>query len=432
MGKYSKIKTIIAHEYISKVKTKGFLIGTILGPLGIVALLGIIVYISMSFGDTSKKLAIVDNEGSIYTELVKKDSALYYKSSKGVDALKKELQDENIDGYVIIPEDILEKGKVSVYTGGGGGLGLISSLEDNLTSIVRVKRLERLGTDASVIDLIRQEVTVETNKITETGEIEEDDTKAMAYVGYGLGFAMYFLVFIYGSFVSRGVIEEKSNRIIEVLASSARPFEIMMGKVIGIGLVGLTQIIFWLLLGFGLLTILGPLIFGDPESLKTMTDMAQAQGGGMASQTQGMSIPGVDFTLILGFLFYFILGYFTYATFFAAVGAAVDNEQDAAQLQLPITLPIILAIMITPQIMNNPDSTLAVAMSIIPLTSPLIMIVRIAATNVPIIEIAASIAALIGFFFFAVWVSAKIYRIGILMTGKKPKFSDLIKWIRTA
>ena len=244
MGKYNKINTIISHEYISKVKTKGFLIGTVLGPLGLVALLGIIVYISMSFGETSKKLAVVDNEGSIYTQLIKKDSTLYYKSEKSVDALKKELQEEKIDGYVIIPEDILDKGKASVFTGGGGGLGLISSLEDNLTSIVRVKRLERIGTDSSVIDLIRQQVTIETNKITETGETEKDDTKAMAYLGYGLGFAMYFLVFIYGSFVSRGVIEEKSNRIIEVLASSAKPFEIMMGKVIGIGLVGLTQIIF--------------------------------------------------------------------------------------------------------------------------------------------------------------------------------------------
>jgi ABC-2 type transport system permease protein len=172
------------------------------------------------------------------------------------------------------------------------------------------------------------------------------------------------------------------------------------------------------------------LIFGDPESVKGMTEMAQAQGGNMMDQTQGLSIPGVDITLVLGFLFYFIMGYFTYATFFAGVGAAVDNEQDAAQLQLPVTLPIILAIMITPQIMNNPDSTLAVVLSIVPLTSPLIMIVRIAATNVPIIEIIASAAALIGFFFVAVWVSAKIYRIGILMTGKKPKFSDLIKWIK--
>ncbi len=130
MGKYDKIKTIIAHEYISKVKTKGFLIGTILGPLGLVALIGIVVYISMSFGDTSKKLAVVDNEGSIYTELVNRDSSLYYKSDKSLDALKKDLQDEKIDGYVIVPEDILDKGTVSVYTTGGGGLGLISSLED--------------------------------------------------------------------------------------------------------------------------------------------------------------------------------------------------------------------------------------------------------------------------------------------------------------
>jgi len=430
MGKYSKIKTIIAHEYISKVKTKGFLIGTILGPLGLVALLGIIVYISMSFGDTSKKLAIVDQSTVIEKPLVAADTSLYYSTQKSIAELKEELQKETIDGYVVIPEDILDKGEASVYTTGGGGLGLISSLESDLNKIVRVKRLERIGTNPDVIDLIKQRVSINTNKITETGETEQDDTKAMAYVGYGLGFAMYFLVFIYGSFVSRGVIEEKSNRIIEVLASSAKPFEIMMGKVIGIGFVGLTQIIFWLLLGFGLLTLLGPLIFGDPESVKGMTEMAQAQGGNMMDQTQGLSIPGVDFTLVLGFLFYFIMGYFTYATFFAGVGAAVDNEQDAAQLQLPVTLPIILAIMITPQIMNNPDSTLAVVLSIVPLTSPLIMIVRIAATNVPIIEIIASAAALIGFFFVAVWVSAKIYRIGILMTGKKPKFSDLVKWIK--
>lgn len=430
MGKYNKIKTIIAHEYISKVKTKGFLIGTILGPLGLVALIGIIVYISMSFGDTSKKLAIVDQSTVIEKPLVAADTSLYYSTQKSIDELKEELQKETIDGYVVIPEDILDKGEASVYTTGGGGLGLISSLESDLNKIVRVKRLERIGTDPDVIELIKQRVSVNTNKVTETGETEQDDTKAMAYVGYGLGFAMYFLVFIYGSFVSRGVIEEKSNRIIEVLASSAKPFEIMMGKVIGIGFVGLTQIIFWLLLGFGLLTLLGPLIFGDPESVKGMTEMAQAQGGNMMDQTQGLSIPGVDITLVLGFLFYFIMGYFTYATFFAGVGAAVDNEQDAAQLQLPVTLPIILAIMITPQIMNNPDSTLAVVLSIVPLTSPLIMIVRIAATNVPIIEIIASAAALIGFFFVAVWVSAKIYRIGILMTGKKPKFSDLIKWIK--
>lgn len=432
MGKYDKIKTIILHEYIAKVKTKGFLIGTILAPLGIVALIGIIVYVSSMFGDTSKKLAVIDQQGAISEQLIAMDTSLYYHTEKGIPELKKELQTESIDGFVVIPEDILDRGKVKVFTTGGGGLGLISSLEDNLTSIVRVKRLERLGTDSSVIDLIKQGITVETNKITESGKVEKDDTRAMAFVGYALGFAMYFLVFIYGSFVSRGVIEEKSNRIIEVLASSARPFEIMMGKVIGIGMVGLTQIIFWLILGLGFMTILGPMLFGNPENLKNMAEMAQSQGGAMANQTQGFSIPGVDFTLILGFLFYFILGYFTYATFFAGVGAAVDNEQDAAQLQLPVTLPIIFAIMVTPQIMNNPDSAFAIALSIIPLTSPLIMIVRIAATNVPFIQIAASIVALIGFFFFAVWVSAKIYRIGILMTGKKPKFSDLLKWIKSS
>lgn len=430
MAKYNKIKTIISHEYISKVKTKGFLIGTVLAPLGIVALIGIIVYVSTMFGDTSKKLAIIDNEGSLAQELISADTSLYYHTSKTEAELKKELQSESIDGYVVIPADILESGKALVFTSGGGGLGFISSLEDNLTSIVRVKRLEKIGTDPSVIDLMKQEITLVTNKVTETGKVEKDDTRAMAFIGYGLGFAMYFLVFIYGSFVSRGVIEEKSNRIVEVLASSARPFEIMMGKVVGIGLMGLTQIIFWIVLGVGLLYIIGPMLFGNPDNLKAMTDMAQTQGSAMASQAQGFSLPSINIALVFGFIFYFLLGYFTYASFFAGVGAAVDNEQDAAQLQLPVTIPIILSIMVTPQVMSNPDSVLSIVLSIFPLTSPIIMIVRLAATNVPILQVLASVIVLIGFFIFAVWVSAKIYRVGILMTGKKPKFSDLIKWIK--
>jgi ABC-2 type transport system permease protein len=415
---------------VSKVKTKGFVIGTILAPLAIVALIGIIVYVATMFGDTSKKLAIIDQEGSVAQSLIEADTSLYYHTAKSEAELKKELQKESIDGFVVIPNNILDSGKALVFTSGGGGLGFISSLEDNLTNIVRVKRLKIIGTDPSVISLMEQDVTVITNKVTETGEIEKDDTRAMAFVGYGLGFAMYFLVFIYGSFVSRGVIEEKSNRIVEVLASSAKPFEIMMGKVIGIGMVGLTQIVFWIVLGIGLMAVLGPMLFSDPESMKAMADMAQSQGNTMASQAQGFSMPGINFGLILGFLFYFLLGYFTYASFFAGVGAAVDNEQDAAQLQLPVTLPIILGIMLTPQVMSNPDSALAITLSIVPLTSPLIMIVRLAATNVPILQLLASIVALLGFFLFAVWVSAKIYRVGILMTGKKPKFSDLIKWIK--
>lgn len=434
MSKNSKISTIIKHEYISKVKTKGFLIGTILGPLSLVLFFGIVFYVTKSMGDTSKQLHIIDkSDYNFVAELIDSDPELYKLAKDSREELEEKLLAGDIDGFVVIQPDILESGNVEVFTSGGGGIGLIKSLKGNLEDLVRNKRLLDNGTDLSVIDLVEKGINIQTKKITEDGKAEKDDTEAMAFVGYILGFVIYILVFIYGSFVSRGVIEEKTNRIVEILASSVKPFELMLGKVVGIGLVGLTQITFWLLLGFVLLTALGSFLSGDPESMKEMANMAQQQGGNQMSgimENGELSIPGLNLGVIVAFIFYFFAGYFTYATLFAGVGAAVDNEQDAQQMQIPVTIPIIASIILVPQVMSNPDSVLSVVMSLFPLTSPIVMMVRIAATNVPVWQIAASVVLLIGNFFLALWVSGKIYRIGIMMTGKRPKFSDLIKWIK--
>lgn len=430
----SKISTIISHEYFSKLKTKGFLIGTLLAPLAMVLFFAVIIYISMMTGETSKKLAIIDFSNEIGLELVNSDTTLYYLTDKALEELKQALQEETIDGYVIIPKEIIQKGEVEVFTSGGGGVGFVSNLKSNLKDILRLKRLQLAGTDEEQIKLIESGVTLKTNKINKDGTEEKDDTEAMAFLGYILGFVIYFLVFIYGGFVSRAVIEEKSNRIVEILASSVKPFELMMGKVIGIGLLGLSQVLFWLLIGAGLLFVAGMIISPDAESLQNINNMAEMQKGMNSNDIELMikefSLPGITIWTILGFLFYFLGGYFVYATLFAGVGAAVDSEQDAAQLQLPISIPIIFSIITVPIVMSNPDGILAKVLSIFPLTSPVIMTVRIAATNVAIWEIALSVITLVITFYGAIWIAGKIYKIGILMTGKKPKIIDLIKWIK--
>jgi ABC-2 type transport system permease protein len=300
-------------------------------------------------------------------------------------------------------------------------------MEKHLNNIIRKERLIQNGTDTSVINMIDVSVDIGTKKITAKGT-EKDYTEAYAGIGYILGFFIYIMMMLYGSLVMRSVIEEKANRIIEVIASSARPFEIMMGKVIGIGLVGMTQVTFWLVVGGILLASAGPIMMmfmPKPEVLAGGMQMAQVP-------QLPIDIPRIPISLILGFIFYFIAGYFIYSTLFAAVGSAVDQESDAAQLQTPVMLPIILPMMFMPAIMANPDGPLAVILSLIPFFTPILMIVRVAATNVPLWQIALSVVLLIGTFFGALWATSKIYRVGILMYGKKPKLSDLIKWIKLA
>lgn len=279
-----------------------------------------------------------------------------------------------------------------------------------------------------MINLVEKGVNVQTNKVTKEG-IEKDYAQTLAWLGYMLGFLVYGMMFMYGGLVMRGVIEEKTNRIVEVIASSARPFEIMFGKVVGIGAVGLTQVLIWLIFAALALTVAEPVasMFMDSPQEAVEGMQAMQQGGQMPAEFE---IPDISPWIGVAFLFYFLAGYFIYATMFAGVGSAVDQEQDAAQLQLPVTMPIIFSIFFIFPVMSNPDGTLAVVISLIPFFTPILMVVRIAATSVPFWQIALSIALMILTFFGALWAAGKIYRVGILMTGKKPNIKDLIKWMR--
>ena len=428
----NKVKIVLKHEYISKVKTKAFLIGTFIAPIGLVVFFGLMIAASVLFNDTTeKKLAVLDETNKIGQILVNADTSKYYLTDKSVGELSTLTKSEKIDGYIIIKANILDSGKVPIFTQGGGGIGYVTLLEKHLSSIVRKERLERSGTSDEVIKLVDSGIELETQKITDEG-VKDDKTEALAFIGYGLGFIIYILMFVYGNQIFRSVLEEKSNRIVEIILSSARPFDILLGKVLGIGLVGLTQVFAWITIAGVLLALSGQLVGLfvdiDPASLQSGMTMQDAQ----AQQIQSVmsNFPEISPWLIIGFVFYFLAGYFIYACLFAAVGSAVDNEQDAQQLMFPVTMPIIIPIALIPMIMQNPDSIAAVAVSLFPLFSPILMIVRIASTQLPMLQIISSVVILILSFLSIIWLTAKIYRIGILMTGKKPKFSDLVKWIK--
>lgn len=436
MKNKSKIWTIIKHEYLSKIKSKGFIIGTIAAPLGIILIYGIIIVVTiMTQNETAMKLAILDNTNEIGLELIKRDSSKFYLTDKNLQELKKDVLEDKIDGFILIPKEFLSSGEIQVFTRGGGGLGYINLIENNSEDILIKKKLNEIGANQDLINLIDKGVKVQTKKVTEEGA-KDDYSAIFAILGYIMGFVIYGLMFTYGAFVMRGVIEEKANRIVEVLASSVKPFEIMFGKVVGIGAVGLTQVLFWLILIVLMFGIGGTIAsnFINPQDLAKTTEMVQTNSLNNSDNFLLKFLTNFSISpwIIVAFIFYFLAGYFIYSTLFAAVGSAVDQEQDAAQLQLPVSLPIIIPILFITNVMSDPNGTLSTVLSLIPFFSPILMIARITAAEVPLWQICLSIVLLVITFFGCLWVAAKIYRIGILMYGKKPTFKDLIKWFRLA
>lgn len=416
----SKIIVIIAHEYRTRVRAKWFIISTLLAPFGLALIIAVPVLAAVLAGDGSEgKVAVLDRTGTLVASLVKQDTAKYEVAGSRTEAqLAEAVISEEIQAYIVIPTDVLDSGKVTMFSRGGSGIAFESSIQEALEPLIVKARLQKVGTDTSVIELVERGIDVVSLKVTASG-IEADSSQASAVVGYMAGFFIYMLIFLYGSMVMRGVVEEKANRIIEVIASSVRPFEIMMGKVIGIGLVGLTQIVLWVILG-SLVTIGVGALLGMPQ---------QGMGLGGALAASGIALPHISMVAIFMFVFNFFAGYFLYASLFAAVGSAVDQESDANSLTFPITLPIILTMFFIGNVIAAPNGTFAVVASMIPLFSPILMTVRVAATDVPAWQLLTSMALSIGGFFGAVWIASRIYRIGILSYGKKPTLREIIRWI---
>lgn len=427
MGQNSKIWIIFKHEYLIKLKSKGFILSTLLMPLGIVVIIGVIALVTyLSINDTSKKLAIYDESGLWAKELINADSSIYYLYNGSLQTLRDDVQESKIDGFVSIDADFLQNGEAEIVSG-GGGIGLISSVESDLSHILKQKRLEKYVTDPEIIALLSSGVHLKKSKLDDAGDASTDHSEMLAGLGYMFGMLVYMMMLMYGSMVMRSCIEEKANRIVEIIASSAKPMEIMMSKIMAIGALGLTQLLIWSSLGIGLLNLGLPLAMSQASN-----NPALASGLNSELGLSPTSLPSLDISMVLGLIFFFIAGYFIYATLFAAVGSAVDQEQDAQQLQTPLILPLIIPIFFLTNIITNPDGTMASILSIFPFFAPILMPVRLAATHVPFWELALCIALMVITFIGCLWVAGKIYRVGIMINGTQPKIKDLIRWIKLA
>lgn len=433
----SKIAVIISHEYRTRVRAKWFIVSTLLAPFGLALLIAVPVLAAILAGDGAEgKVAVLDRTGTLAAAVVQADTATFELAGDRTEAqLSEAVKSEQIQAYVVIPSNVLDSGRITMFSRGGSGIAFESSVQGSIEPLIVKARLQKVGTDTAVIGLVERGIEVVSLKVTEKG-IEADSSQASAMVGYAAGFMIYMLIFLYGTMVMRGVVEEKANRIIEVIASSARPFEIMMGKVVGIGLVGLTQLVLWFALGSLVTMGVGALI-APSVSTDTMSQVQQMQannpsqsmGLGGALAASGIVLPSISIVSLLMFIFNFFAGYFLYASLFAAVGSAVDQESDANSLTFPITFPVILTMLFIGNVIAAPNGTFAVIASMIPLFSPILMTVRVAATDVPAWQLLTSIALSIGGFFGAIWLASRIYRIGILSYGKKPTLKEIARWI---
>lgn len=440
--KMNKIFLIARREFLTRVQKKSFLLTTILLPLLIFIFYGMIIYFSVNSGE-KLKIEVVDNAGVFTNSFPKSDEVEFIKgANESAAVLTTKIDKDEIDGYIIVPPGYSVNSTESIQLVSEKSIGIISreKIESILNDQLEDKRLLALNISKAQLDSI-QKTKAKLQFITLKGGEDSELKAGISYgVGYVSGFLIYIILFIYGSMVMRGVMEEKVNRIAEVIVSSVKPFQLMIGKIFGIGAVGLVQFIIWIVLVLGLQLLL-PLIFPDMMSGMQNNQMVTPgmNGGMQAVQNTGAmeefmaGMSEVNWPLIIGcFIFYFLGGYLLYSSLFAAVGSSVNEDpQDAQSLMLPITMPIIFGIVIMTKAVNDPSSGLAVFGSLFPLTSPIVMMARIARgvpDPVPYSELFISMLLLIGGFIATTWLAAKIYRTGILMYGKKPSWKEMMKW----
>ena len=438
-----KIFLIMKREYISRVTKKSFLVLTIALPLLIMGMMSAMVYFIAKEGDIGekKKLVVADQSGKFMSTLRNTSGMEYTFSSAGVEELKKSFTDSGYDYLLVIPASLtdiqlLGKKKPNIFMSG--------KIEDALTAIIRQQRLVAAGIDTALLAQAQKPLTVKSLQLTASG-VKDSQSGIAHTLGVFTSLLIYMSLLLFGAQVMRGVIEEKVSRIIEVVISSVRPFQLMMGKIIGVGLVGLTQFVLWIALTFALSSLGVATMFkggnsmGTAQQVKSAQVSSMAKANSMSMEENGAgnddvkavfkaidSLPVAE--MVVCFLFYFLTGFFLYSAVFAAVGSAVDNETETQQFVLPITMPLIFTMMLSQSvIVTNPDSSLSFWLSIIPLTSPIAMMVRLP-FGVPGWQIALSMVLMIGGFMGTTWAAARVYRVGILMYGKKASYKELAKW----
>lgn len=437
------ISTVISREYTTKVRKKSFLITSLIVPIIIGVAFFIMIQLATNIGSRAQRVAVIDHTGGIVMPFLQDNKSNTYTdcSSESEEDIKANLEARDLDVLLVVSElDSLNNVSLQAYSRKPLNVefsGMVNRQVNEAIEAYKISTYKDIENLREIIESVRSDVSMTEFLMDESGN--ESVSESGVYMGVSMVMGIFIFMFItmFGAMVMSSVIEEKSSRVVEVLISSAKATELMFGKIIGVALVALTQFVLWILLTIGILTLLGYLTGGfgggDATAMMEMAGAGDLQGltanGGDAAVIFSTLVKIPWGTMILSFIVYFILGYLLYSSMFAAIGSAVENEGDAQQLQLPLTIPLMIGYMIVFFAFRNPDSSTVVLGSLIPFTSPIVMLARIP-YGVPAVELIASILILLVTFIVMAWVSAKIYRVGILMYGKKSSFKDLWKWLR--
>ena len=444
----NKIKLIIEREYLTRVKKKSFIVMTILGPILFAALFIAPAWIASMEDTEVKTIAVIDSSSVFLNKIPDTDyiKFKYLENTSLVDIRKGFSESEYYAVLQILPSITYEPTAVHLFSTKQPSFAVKNYISSSMEKELKNQKLRAAGINENVLSSIKSDVSIRTIQWTEDGKDKEGSTEIAMAVGYAGGFLIYFFIFMFGAQVMRGVIEEKTSRIIEIIVSSVRPFQLMMGKIIGVAMVGLTQFILWIVLTFAIVAGVKTVMFPEMGTKNAQEVVAQDMFSGenipeaqqVIQQQQNMqefegifnSLKTINYGVLIGsFIFFFLGGYLLYGSLFAAIGSAVDNETDTQQFMFPITIPLILAIFVMMNAIQTPDSPVAFWFSIIPFTSPIVMMVRIP-FGVPYWQLALSMSLLVLTFIATTWMAGKIYRTGILMYGKKINYKELWKWLR--
>ncbi|MBD3290401.1 ABC transporter permease subunit [candidate division KSB1 bacterium] len=423
----NKSWTIFKREYLTRVKTRGFVIGTIIGPV-----LLLLISIGPGFlmnlqSEKEKNISVVDLSGVVYEKLdeaiddtTETGSRIYQfkeilATESKLDSVKSTLRtkvDQNeIDAFLVIPPDAVDKNESEYYAKNVSNFEENSKFRSAISGIITEYRLKQSEIDPALIDKLTKRVHLRTFKISRGGK-EQEDIGLSFVVTFVMIFFLYFMLIMYGALVMRSVYEEKLSRVVEVIISSCKPFQLMTGKVLGVGGVGMTQFLIWV----GAAALLGV--------------YSQAIIGMFFAGAADVVFPHIPVSVLVYFVLYFLLGFILYATLYAGLGALVSTEAEAQQLQFPVLFMIIFAFIFAFYIIRNPNTDLSIVISMIPFFAPITMFTRIATMSPPFSEILLSLALLVGTIILLLWLAGKIFRIGILMYGKRPTLPELLNWIR--
>ena len=445
-----KTTIVLKREYLSRVRKKSFIIMTLLAPLLMAAGIVGYTYIILAKDTEEKKIGIIDESMVVFESLSNSEYINFeLLVDMSIDDARKVYEEKDFYAILFIPENITLSNRIQLFSYKQPSQSVQLYIKNAIKTYLEDNRLIDEGISKELLSSLKVKLAVDTIKWKEGGGEVKSSTGLTMGIGYFAGLLIYVFIFLYGSMVMRGVIEEKTSRIVEIVISSVKPFQLMLGKIVGIALVGLTQFVAWVVL-IGVFVFAGLSLFGPDNSSENIAQQQEIVTDIMSNQDIVIPLQensneekineirqffletadSINFyVMIFSFLFYFIGGYLLYASLFAAIGSAVDSETDVQQFMMPVTIPLIIGLVVMANVVQNPDGAIAFWFSIIPFTSPIVMMARIP-FGVPYYEIIMSMGILILTFIGSTWFASKIYRTGILMYGKKVTYKEIWKWIR--